>query len=253
MQSKLVEAIGLGSSPIVVTLTDEKPEAALQLKEGRWGCVAAHMLAVSKGKTAAFDRKSYGCPGGGVGLGFGNAYERECFAIDKLLSTGDGEAAAPARASSHMAEGERFYRTPELVRQWVSRLPLTEVPTEHVVMKPLASVTEADSPTLVVFLVSPDQLAALVVMTDFSRGSAEPAIAPFGGACQSIIYGYAEAARDVPRGVVGFFDIAQRHRVPRDTLSYTVPWKLFLQMEADVEGSFLELGDWQRLRERQSG
>jgi hypothetical protein len=209
------------------------------------------MLGVSKGKTAVFDRQSYGCPGGGVGLGFGNTYEQRCFAIDKLLSTGDPEAAKQYRAGSHMAEGERFFKTPELVRQWLSRLPITEVPTEYVVMKPLEGITESDAPELGVFLVNPDQLSALVVMTDFSRGSGEPAIAAFGGSCQSILLGYAEAKRDVPRGVVGFFDIAQRNRVPRDILSYTVPWKLFLQMETDVEDSFLELGDWQGLRERQ--
>ena len=251
MESRLVEAIALKLSPVAVILTDEKPEAALQFKEGGWGCVAATMLAVSKGKTAVFDRQSYGCPGGGVGLGFGNTYEQRCFAIDKLLSTGDPEAAKQYRSGSHMAEGERFMKSPELVRQWLSRLPITEVPTEYVVMKPLDLISETDPPELVVFLVNPDQLSALIVITDFSRGRGEAAIAPYGGSCQSVLYGYAEAKRDVPRGVLGFFDIAQRHRVPRDILSYTVPWKLFLQMEADVEDSFLELGDWKELRQRQ--
>jgi uncharacterized protein (DUF169 family) len=251
MESRLVEAIALASPPVAVILTDEKPEAALQFKEGGWGCVAATMLAVSRGKTAVFDRQSYGCPGGGVGLGFGNAYEQRCFPIDKLLSSGDPETAKQYRRGNRMAEGERFLKTPELVRKWLSRLPMTEVPTEYVVMKPLKDITEADSPELVVFLVSPDQLSALIVMTDFSRGRAEPAIAPYGASCQSVLYGYAEAKRDVPRGVVGFFDIAQRHRVPRDTLSYTVPWPLFMQMEADVTDSFLELEDWRELRKRQ--
>ena len=96
MQSKLVDAIALASSPIAVILTDEKPEAALQFKENGWGCVAATMLGVSKGKTAVLDRQTYGCPGGGVGLGFGNAYEQRCFAIDRLLSSGDPEAASAA-------------------------------------------------------------------------------------------------------------------------------------------------------------
>jgi uncharacterized protein (DUF169 family) len=251
MQSKLAEAIALASSPIAVILTDEKPEAALQFKEGGWGCTAANMLAVSKGKTAVFDRRCSGCPGGATGLGFGNAFAERGFAIDKLLSTGDPEAAKNYHAGSAMGEGERFFKTPDLVRRRISRLPFTEVPTEYVVMKPLESISEAETPELIVFLVNPDQLSALIVMTDYSRGSGEPAIAPFGGACWAVLFGYEEAKRDVPRGVVGFFDIAQRHRVPRDTLSYTVPWKLFLQMEADVEDSFLELGEWQKLRERQ--
>lgn len=251
MQSKLADAIALASSPVAIILSDDKPEGALQFKENGWGCVAASMLAVSKGKTAVFDRQTYGCPGGGTGLGFGNAYEKRSFAIDKLLSTGDAEEAKGYRSGSHMGEGERFLRTPELVRRWLGCMPMTEVPTEYVVMKPLGDIADADGPELVVFLVNADQLSALIVMTDFSRGSGDPAIAPFGGACQSIIYGYEEAKRDAPRGVVGFFDIAQRHRVSRETLSFTVPWPLFLQMEADVADSFLHLEDWRKLRARQ--
>jgi uncharacterized protein (DUF169 family) len=247
MQSKLAQAIALASSPVAVILTDERPQGALQFKEGAWGCVAASMLAVSAGKTAAFDRRS-GCAGGATGLGFGNAFERRTFPIDKLLSTGDPDSAP---AGSPMVHGERFFKTPETVRRMISRLPIVDVPTEYVVMKPLEIIGEAETPHLVIFLVNPDQLSALIVMTDYSRGSGEASLAPFGGACWGVLYGYAEAQRDVPRGVVGFFDIAQRHRVPRDTLSYTVPWKLFLQMEADVDGSFLDVEDWQNLRERQ--
>jgi hypothetical protein len=48
------------------------------------------------------------CPGGGVALGFGNAYEQRCFPIDKLLSTGDRVLAKQYRRGSRMAEGGRF-------------------------------------------------------------------------------------------------------------------------------------------------
>jgi uncharacterized protein (DUF169 family) len=247
MESRLAQAVALGSSPIAVILTDEKPEGASQFKEGSRGCVGASMVAVAKGKTAAFDRRSYGCPGGGVGLGFGNCYEQRGFPIEKLLSSGDPEAGA----GTPLAEGERFFRTPETVWEWLSHVPMTEVPTEYVVMKPLEQVTEADSPELVSFLVNADQLSALIVMTGFARGDAEPPIAPFGGACQSVLFAYAEARREAPRGVLGFFDIAQRKRVSRELLSYTVPWSLFLQMEEGVPESFLELGAWRELRKRQ--
>ena len=51
--------------------------------------------------------------------------------------------------------------------------------------------------------------------------------------------------------MIGFFDIAQLTRFDRNTLSFTVPWSLFTEMEASVEGSFLELADWQKLKARQ--
>ncbi len=246
MKSRLVEALGLTSLPVAVILTDAKPEGAVQFKPDSFGCVAASMLAVAKGKTAAFDRQTYGCPGGGFGLGFGNAYEKRCFPIEKLLSNGDSTA-VPRRAHDPMIEGERFFGSEELVRRQLASMPVTEVPTAYVVMKPLEALGEDESPALVVFLVNADQLSALVFLSEYSRASGEPAIAPFGGACQSIMFGYAEAKREVPRGVIGFFDIAQRHRVSSGTLSFTVPWTLFVQMEGDVAGSFLEMEDWKKL------
>jgi uncharacterized protein (DUF169 family) len=208
-------------------------------------------VAVAKGKTAVFDRNTFGCPGGGVGLGFGNQYERCGFDIEHLLSSGSEEAASEARRGSRMAEGERFYETPELVRTWLSHVPMTDVPTEYVVMRPLDEVAEDEVPDVVVFFANADQLSALVVISDYRRGTGESAIARFGGACQSIVWGYDEAKRELPRGIIGFFDIAQRKRVDRDVLSFTVPWALFLEMEGNVEGSFLELEDWAKVRERQ--
>ena len=245
MESALAQAIALKSSPIAIILTDEKPEGAVQFKEGVRGCVGASIVSATGGKTAVFDRQTYGCPGGGVGLGFGNCYADRDFPIEKLLSSGD-----PQATRSPLSHGERFFRDPDTVSEWLTHVPMTDVPTEYVVMKPLAEVTE-EQPELVAFLVNGDQLSALVVMTGFARGGAEPPIAPFGGACQSILFGYAEAKRDVPRGVIGFFDIAQRKRVSRELLSYTVPWSLFLEMEASVPESFLELEVWKELRERQ--
>ena len=55
MQSKLAEAIGLASSPIAVVLADEKPQGAVQFKEGGWGCVAA---SISRGITLVLSSPS---------------------------------------------------------------------------------------------------------------------------------------------------------------------------------------------------
>ena len=96
-------------------------------------------------------------------------------------------------------------------------------------LKPLERISPDEPPALVVFFVTPDQLSALVVMADYERGSGDAVVARFGGACQSILFGYAESRRDSPRGVIGFFDIAQRMHVGPDVLSFTVPYALFLR------------------------
>ncbi|MGD9209393.1 MAG: DUF169 domain-containing protein [Desulfobacteraceae bacterium] len=252
MNSKLIKALKLKMQPVAIFLTDEKPDKGLHLKEGsKGGCVATLLVTVSKkGRVAYFDRKTFGCPGGGTGLGFGDRYGK--LPVDFLLSTGNKEIAAQmGRGGSAMAEGERLYKSPELVRTWIDSLPMTDVPTEYVVFRPWEQVSEEDKPELIVFFTNADQLSALVVMMDYDRGTNESVAAPFGAACQSILYGYAEAKKEYPRGIIGFFDITKRALVDRETLTFTVPYKMLKKMEANVEGSFLDMNAWKKIQERQ--
>jgi uncharacterized protein (DUF169 family) len=252
MNSQLLKALKLRMQPVAIILTDDKPEDGLHFKEGSMsGCVAVFLVTASKkSRMAYFDRKTFGCPGGGTGLGFGDRYGE--FPIDCLLSKGNKEMAAQmGSGGSVMAEGERFYKTPELARRWVDSLSMTDVPTEYVVFKPWEQLTEQDKPELIVFFANADQLSALVVMADYNRGTNQSVTAPFGAACQSILFGYAEAKKENPRGVIGFFDISKRSVVDREILTFTVPFRMFQEMEASVEGSFLETHAWKKLQERQ--
>ena len=248
MQSQLVDSLRLKHAPVAVLLTDDKPHEGIQFKPGRMGCVAAMLLTASRGRTGFFDRRTFGCPGGGVGLGFGNCYVD--FPIERLLSTG-GKASLGDGRTWDMHEGERFHRTPEITAQWLAAFPFRDVAAELVVFKPLSAVAHDDPIAAVFLLVNPDQLSALVTLAGFDSGALETTTAPWGAACQSIAFAYAEGDRQHPRGVIGFFDISQRHRVERDIMSFTAPYKLFCAMEANVEQSFLATDAWRRLQERQ--
>ncbi len=250
MNSKLIDSLNLKMQPVAIILTDDKPESGLHFKEGSWrGCSGAMLVTSSKkNRIAYFDRKSFGCPGGGTGLGFGDRYGN--FPIDCLLSTGNKGMKSQIGGSS-LAEGERFYKNPELARKWVNSLPITDVPTRYVVFKPWEQLTEEDKPELIVFFVNADQLSALIVISDYNRGTNQVVTAPFGAACQSILFGYEEAKKEEPRGVMGFFDISKRSVLSREILTFTVPFSLYKEMEDNVEGSFLEMHAWQKLKERQ--
>ena len=205
MNSQLLKALKLKMQPVAIILTDDKPKDGLRFKEGSVrGCVGAMLVTASKkSHLVFFDRKSFGCPGGGTGLGFGDRYGK--FPIDCLLSTGNKKMTLQmGRGGSYMAEGERFYKNPELARKWVDSLPMTNVPTEYVVFKPWELVTEQDDPELIIFFTNADQLSALVVMADYNRGTNQSVTAPFGAACQSILFAYSEAKKENPRGVIGF-------------------------------------------------
>lgn len=56
-----------------------------------------------------------------------------------------------------------------------------------------------------------------------------------------------ESQKENPKAVVGLTDITVRPMVETDMLSFSVPYKMFLDMEESVEGSFLEKPLWHRV------
>lgn len=257
MQSKIAHAIQMKYSPVAVVLTDEKPKEAIQFQEGRWGCVVAMLNAAAKGKSAVFDRKTFGCAGGGVGLGFGNRYENFPGGIDHFLSTGNPEfcntefGKAVVQQMPHIAQGEGYKKTPVLAQKFADSLPMVEIPTEYAVFKPLEKLSGDEIPATVVFLVNPDQLSALVVLANYARETGDNVIAPFGAGCHQIgIIPYKENESKLPKATIGLTDISVRTKVDKDILSFAIPYKMFIEMESNVEGSFLEKQEWKNILAR---
>ncbi|HOV78826.1 MAG TPA: DUF169 domain-containing protein [Bacillota bacterium] len=257
MESKIARVVGMKYSPVAVILTDKKPEQALQFVEGRWGCVVSMLSAAAKGRTAVFDRKTFGCLGGGTGLGFGNQYVNFPAGIEYFISTGNKEFCKTdagrnmVRNMPAIEHGEGYVKNPELAKKFIDALPVVDVPAEYVVFKPLERLSGGETPKVVVFLANPDQLSALVVLANYSRETNENVVVPFGAGCHSIcIIPYREEAAENPRAIIGLTDISARKHVDRDILSFTVPYKMFLEMESNVEGSFLEREEWRKVRER---
>ncbi|MTI80409.1 MAG: hypothetical protein FH758_05915 [Firmicutes bacterium] len=257
MRSAIAKAIEMKYSPVAVMWTDEKPEGAVQFKEGRWGCVVAMLKAAAKGKTAVFDRKTFGCLGGGTGLGFGNQYENFPGGIEYFLSNGNQEFCQTEMGKNIVSNmpalehGEGYLKNPEIAKKQIDQLPMRDVPTEYIVFKPLEEVTGEEEPKVIVFLANPDQLSALQVLANYDREDSHNVVVPFGAGCHCIcLWPYQEMESDKPKAVIGLFDISARKMVDKDILSFTVPFKRFKEMEENVEGSFLEKEVWHRVLER---
>ena len=243
--SRIAEALKLAYAPVAIIFTNEKPEGAMQFREEtKWGCVVALLTAAAKGKTAVIDRKTCPCGGGRVGLGFQDGFNTEIpGGFDYFLSTGRGEG---------YPEGEHYRKTPERAREYAEALPTADIPFTYLIFKPLSEVDLAkETPQEVVFYVNPDQLTALVVLANYDRPAGENVIIPHAAGCQSVgIIPYREAQSELPRAVVGMLDVSARPMVPADTLTFTVPFAMYLEMEADAEGSFLSHKAWQKVKER---
>lgn len=269
MVDALTEALGLKLEPVALILTDDKPDGARQFKPGKWGCVMFMLAAAAKGATAVFDRETYGCPGGGVGLGFGNTYHKfaggqECFKY--FLSVGNdqweqGRQAAErvkpylrAAAYDEFTHGEGYLKSPEKVQHWIDGLPIRDNDSAYVVFKPLSLVGEEEEPKAVIILGDPDQISALTVLANYDRDSNDNVIVPWAAGCQNtVLYALDEADKDRPRAILGMNDISARlvlkRRFKTDLISFTIPWKMYRAMVNNVAGSFLERPSWQELRE----
>jgi uncharacterized protein (DUF169 family) len=268
MQSKIAESIKLKFEPVAIVLTDTKPEGVKQFKEGKWGCVMFLVAAAARGETAVMDKKTFGCQGGGTGMGFGNQYVNfaggeECFCY--FLSIGNeaweqGRQAAEkvkpflrTEAFDNFLHGERYVKSPELVKDFIRCLPMTDIPFEYIVLKPLREVSPAgEKPEVIVFLGDMDQISALTILANYAREGTENVIFPQAAGCQSIgIYAFREARSDKPRAVLGLNDISARVAVKQllkeDLMSFAVPLSIFQEMEANVPGSFLERPTWNHL------
>ncbi len=271
MKSNIAEAIQLGSQPVALIWANKEPEKATRFKPQHWGCVVSlFSAAATRGLTGAFDLETYGCWGGGVGMGFGNQYERfpggtECFC--RFLSTGNEESDAGRavgeklrsqkfeRMADDFLHGERYVESPEDTRRFIEGLPMREIPAKFVVIKPLDQ-TDPDQDDIknVTFFIDPDGLAALVTLANHTRPEAENVIIPWAAACQVLgIYAYRELDREHPRGLVGMMDITARRNVRatlgKNALSFTAPWPLFQEMERNVQGSFLQRTTWKSLEQ----
>lgn len=268
MESKIASAIGLKTHPVAIIWADEAPEGALQFKPGRWGCVMSLMAGVAtKGKTSVADRETYGCWGGGVGLGFGNRYETFPGGLEgfyRFLSDGNektemgrqigaGMEKAGVAFADDFLRGERYVKDPECARTFVQSLPIRDIPSKYVVAKPLEEADPAhDKVKSVTFFVEPDALSALVVLANYTHPGRENVAIPWAAACQVMgILAYQELDREYPRALVGLTDISARKNT-RSTLgmnamSFTAPWPVFLEMEKHVDGSFFERESWHAL------
>jgi hypothetical protein len=244
MHSKIADAIRLHRGPVAILLTDYKPDNALEFTEEggqKNRCIIPLFVAAMNGRAAVLEKETVLCPGGQVGLCFG---PYQLGYIDYFLSTG----------KEGQFEGEYRKKTPELVREFIANLPEITLPTRYLVMKPLSGVTDTEiaETAIVVFVANADQLSALATLANFDRPTNDNVSTLFGSGCQSLVMQVLDQARsESPKAVIGLTDITARKYLDKNVLSFSVPFKRFVEMEANVEGSFLTKGkDWPEIAKR---
>ncbi len=204
-------------------------------------CVMGVLSRVARGTSLYFDVTTIGCSGGKRFLGFA----RETMPnFEYFLSYG-----IPGKL-----EGERYKKTPEIVRKAVEHFPPFEAPGRFIVFKRWDLIEAEEEPAVVIFFATPDVLSGLFTLANYDEEEPNGVFAPFCAGCASIVqYPYLEGLSERPRAVLGMFDVSARPFVPEGALSFAVPMKKFARMVDNMEESFLIGGSWRKVARRLKG
>jgi hypothetical protein len=186
----------------------------------------------------AFGIDSLGCGGARRYLGFADSLRPN---FEYFLSCGiPGEM-----------KGERYKKSPEIVRTIMKNQPAMRAPGKFIVFKRWDLLEEGDEPRVVVFFAPPDVLSGLFTLASFDEADLHGVIAPFSAGCGSIVgYPYLEQESERPRCVLGMFDVSARPCVDGSVLTFAAPMKKFARMVGDMEESFLITPSWRKIRKR---
>ena len=201
-------------------------------------CFLADLAKVRAGKNLRFERATVGCSGGKRYLGFSREVMPD---FEYFLSCG-----IPGTL-----EGERYKKSPDLVKEFEKRSPAFTAPARYIVFKRWDMLSDADEPAVVLFFAPPDVLSGLFTLANFAEADLNGVYSPFCAGCGSIVkYPFLERDAARPRAVLGMFDVSARPFVPGSTLSFAVPMNKFSSMAADMDESFLVTRSWKAVRSR---
>ena len=206
------------------------------LKEHR--CLIADLANVRKGKTLCFGVHSVGCSGGRRYLGF---EEKLMPNFEYFLSYG-----IPGKL-----EGERYKKSPELVKEYLKHQKPFKAPADYIVFKRWDYLEDGEKPQVIIFFATPDVLSGLFTLANFDEREPYGVITPFCAGCGSIVdIPYRELKSDHPRAVLGMFDVSARPFVSSRVLSFAVPWPKFIRLVNNMEESFLITKSWNKVKNR---
>ena len=201
-------------------------------------CFLADLTKVRQGKSLRFDLATVGCFGGKRYLGFTKNVMPD---FEYFLSCGIPGA----------LEGERYKKSPELVKEFEKRSPPFTAPAPYIVFKRWDRLEQSDEPAIVIFLAPPDVLSGLFTLTNFDEADLNGVYCPFCAGCGSIVkYPFIERESSRPRAVLGMFDVSARPFVPGTTLSFALPMNKFISMVGNMDESFLITKSWKAVRKR---
>jgi uncharacterized protein (DUF169 family) len=256
---QLLETLGLDEEPMGVFYTDEKPAEGFSPKtidlptrekemknEINWqevfsqfSCVMGHIWRARKKRGVAyFSAEQFGCPGGAFWLGF-NKPQAET--IIKYVSTG----------IPNWTEGELYCDSPDALRRIFEYVDPRPAPHKFCVVKPISKFSDVEVPELIAFFMRPESLSGLHQLAAFVTNDPEVVASPWGAGCGNVVvWPLHYLSKGQNKAVIGGWDPSARKFFKTDELSFTVPYKMFVDMIERFDESFLKTKSWATVQKK---
>ena len=156
--------------PIVFYYTDAPGGVELKPPPRGHSCMIGELSRVRQGQPLCYRKDSLGCAGGRRYLGFSQEIMPN---FEFFLSCG-----IPGQL-----EGERYKKSPELVRELMEKAPQFTAPAPYLIFKRWDQLEASDNPEVVIFFAPPDVLAGLFTLANFEEADPYGVISPFAAGC----------------------------------------------------------------------
>jgi uncharacterized protein (DUF169 family) len=241
MKEKFLELwkkyFGKAELPIIFYYTDDDGGAEWAEKQKGRSCMICELAKVRNGKSLVYNAERVKCGGAKRYLGY---TEKMRPGFEYFLSCGNDQT-----------EGERYLRSPELVKEFMKNQQTIPGAGRNLVFKRWDKMDENDNPDVVIFFATPDVLSGLFTLANFDQSEPNGTFTPFAAGCGSIVYyPYLESKSERQKAVIGMFDPSARPCVSENVLTFSVPFKRFEKMVSYMEESFLITDTWDTIRNR---
>ncbi len=236
---KLKENLGLKYFPVGIMFSDIIPENSKRFPKKGNGCVIPLIFSSAKGQTVAIDEHSTGWECSAFYLGYKDwIFE----GIESFLSDGNVFGRT----------GERFIKTRNQAKEFVASFIPTKKNNKVTIFKPLDKFKENETPILVVFFASPDELSGLVYLLHYNSPLSDNlVITGFNSGCGSIFTKPMKLIQEGQKKAVwGMHDISARARLPKDIMTLSMPFSMLVDIVDEIDKSFVITDNWTKIRTR---
>jgi hypothetical protein len=197
------------------------PEGSIVPSQRKWNCMFAMMRRVQSGVALSFSEGATGCPGASSYLGF-----REMPLVG---------------AATYLSVLEKFKKDMETAMAFYQSVQPEPARESQLVFQLLGDIPGSEAVEVINLWVGATSLSKLLTLANFDRRDNNSVIMPFASGCQSIwTIPYKEKNAFEPHAVAGSLDPTVRRYLPPEALSFSLPANRFLELCANIAGSFLQ-------------